>query len=119
VGVQDATRYVHIVPGVRVMPVQSVSVFNEDLLCAGKDEEALVVLVAVDRHHDTGRDHASHHAEVGAAIIWACDEFDRRPEHVHDGVRRSFDDTAEHRAAARFTLNVCPPFDPVGGAGWL
>jgi hypothetical protein len=38
-------------------------------------------------HGDSGRDHAPHHAERGAGILWAGEEFDLRPEYVPHLVR--------------------------------
>jgi len=44
--------------------------------------------------------HTAHHAEVGAGIVWAADEFDGWPEYVHRRLRVPA--TTPRSALARF-----------------
>jgi hypothetical protein len=93
-----------------------VGILDEHLLRASEDKEVFVVIVAVQRHHDTGRQHAAHHAKVSAGIIWAADEFDGWPEYIHCGIRGSGYDTAKHPRVVMVSLHFCVP--SVGEAGW-
>ena len=60
--------------------------------------------------------HTAHHAEVGAGIVWAADEFDGWPEYVHRRLRGSSYHTAKCPGPVLVRLHFCVP--SVGEAGW-
>ena len=53
--VRGASRYMDVVAGIHVMPLQALIAFGQHLLSARQDEEVLGIVVAVQRDRNTGR----------------------------------------------------------------
>jgi hypothetical protein len=81
--VRGAARYVDVVAGIHVTPLQALIAFGQHLLTARQDEEVLGIVVAVQRHRNTGRYYAPHDTEFGAGFTWSADEFEGRPKHIY------------------------------------
>jgi hypothetical protein len=109
VRVRGASRYMDVVAGIHVTPVQAAIALGQHLLSAREDEEVLGIVVAVQRDRNTGRYHAPHDAEIGAGIIWSADEFEGRSKHIHRRVRSSVDDLGQH-SAVEFVSHSCLRF---------
>src|SRR5262249_52466244 len=71
---------------------------DQHLLRTRQDKEVLGVVVAVQRHRYSGWYHSAHDPEVGAGIIWAADEFDRRSKHVQRRVGGSVGNLGQNSA---------------------
>src|SRR5712672_3266695 len=107
--VWGASRYMDVVAGIHVTPLQSLINFGQHLLSARQDEEVLGVVVAVQRHRNTGRYYAPHDTEIGAGIIWSADEFEGRPKHIYRRVRSSVGDLAQH-SVVEYVSHSCLRF---------
>jgi len=92
VGVCHSTWYVDVVSGVGDAPFEALRAFRQHLLFAGDNKECFGVVVAAKRDDGAGRDHPAHDTEVLVCIVWRCQEFDSRPEHIQSYVPRSFGD---------------------------
>jgi hypothetical protein len=106
VGVWGAARYVYVITGVDVTPLQSLIIFDQHLLRTGKEEEVLGVVVAVHRHRHPGRDNTPHDAEVRVGIVWWDKEFDRWTEDVPHLVGRSVYEAVKSDAVVTLDLHV-------------